>query len=210
MKMKFIVFGGASFAVLVVATIIASDHFAMTAMEHLTPGEPALAPMGDVLFCLHNPDDCKKTSGDRKNVAKPVALTPDRRTQLDQVNAGVNQSIIPQAEPETAGFGVWVINPVAGDCNDYAVTKRHDLLAKGWPPETLLLTEVALQSGEHHLVLIARTNEGDLVLDNLHPTVRTVAEADLDYKWVRMESSDDPKFWNKIRKSTSRQRGRMA
>jgi len=69
----------------------------------------------------------------------------------------------------------------------------------GWPSGTLLLSEVVLRSGEHHLILVARTNVGDFVMDNLTQAVRTVAVAKSDYKWVRIESSDNPEFWNKIR-----------
>jgi predicted transglutaminase-like cysteine proteinase len=60
------------------------------------------------------------------------------------------------------------------------------------------MTEVELPSGEHHLVLIVRASEGDFVLDNLKPTIRTVAQAEVDYKWVRMESDHNARFWNGV------------
>ncbi|MEI9803960.1 MAG: transglutaminase-like cysteine peptidase [Pseudolabrys sp.] len=109
---------------------------------------------------------------------------------------------MPQAQPNNPATEQWLINPIAGDCNDYAVTKRHELIQKGWQADVLLLSEVELRSGEHHLVLVARTNECDLVLDNLKSKVRSVAEAELDYKWVRMESSGNPMFWTKLEKPT--------
>ena len=93
----------------------------------------------------------------------------------------------------------WDIRPPAGDCNDYVVTKRHALMQKGWPANALLMTEVERHSGEHHLVLVARTSADDVVLDNLTRNLRTVAEAAADYKWVRMESPDDPKYWDRVR-----------
>jgi len=83
-----------------------------------------------------------------------------------------------------------------GDEELYAV--RHALIRKGWRADALLPTEAVLPSGEHHLVLIARTGEGDFVLDNLKDRVRTVADASMDYKWVRMVSPRDPKYWNKV------------
>jgi predicted transglutaminase-like cysteine proteinase len=33
----------------------------------------------------------------------------------------------------------------------------------------------------------------------LNPRVRTVAEAEVDYKWVRMESNDNPNSWITVR-----------
>ena len=38
----------------------------------------------------------------------------------------------------------------------------------------LLLSEVATASGEHHLILVVRTAEGNIVLDNLDPNIRPV------------------------------------
>ena len=66
----------------------------------------------------------------------------------------------------------WLINPSHGDCNDYAVSKRSELLARGWPTRALLLSEVVTAWGEHHLVLVVRSSAGDLVLDNLTTQIR--------------------------------------
>jgi predicted transglutaminase-like cysteine proteinase len=195
MRAKYIALGGVLSAV--------SMLTAMKTTDHLVPGEPVLAPIADTRFCMRYPNDCKKTAGkDKTDAVKSVILTPEHRGELDEINASVNRSIVPQVQAENAVNDNWLIAPAAGDCNDYAVTKRHELLAKGWPSGALLLVEVKLPSGEHHLVLIARTNEGDLVLDNLKSTVRTVAEASLNYKWVRMESANEPKFWNKVQMPT--------
>jgi predicted transglutaminase-like cysteine proteinase len=87
----------------------------------------------------------------------------------------------------------WLVSPKYGDCNDYAVTKRHELLALGWPSRTLLLSEVATSWGEHHLVLVVRTAGGDVVLDNLNANVYPVSKA--RYEWVRIQSPLNPKFW---------------
>ena len=42
----------------------------------------------------------------------------------------------------------------------------------GFPSRALLLAEVVTSWGEHHLVLVVRTKEGDFVADSLHPRVR--------------------------------------
>jgi predicted transglutaminase-like cysteine proteinase len=91
---------------------------------------------------------------------------------------------------------VWLVAPRAGNCHDYAVTKRHELLAHGWPARSLLLSEVITASGEHHLVLIVRMKDVDLVLDNLNANVRPVALT--RYWWVRVESPANPKFWSTV------------
>ena len=90
----------------------------------------------------------------------------------------------------------WLVAPREGDCNDYAVTKRHELLARGWPSSSLLLAEVIVPSGEHHLVLVVRTREEDVTLDSLNWNLRPVSQ--IPYQWVRAQQVGNPKFWSKI------------
>ena len=52
------------------------------------------------------------------------------------------------------------------------MTKRHELMARGWPARSLLLAEVVTNWGEHHLVLVVRTRTADLVLDNLDADIK--------------------------------------
>ena len=90
----------------------------------------------------------------------------------------------------------WLISPDRGDCNDYAVTKRHELLDRGWPARALLLSEVVVSSGEHHLVLVVRTRSGDLVLDNLTSQIKPWSRA--PYRWVRIQKPNDSRLWTTI------------
>jgi predicted transglutaminase-like cysteine proteinase len=83
---------------------------------------------------------------------------------------------------------------LSGNCNDYAVSKRHELLRLGWPSWALLLAEVVVATGEHHLVLVANAGGESFVLDNLKEVVVPLVAA-VDYRWIRIESPDDPKFW---------------
>jgi Bacterial transglutaminase-like cysteine proteinase BTLCP len=87
----------------------------------------------------------------------------------------------------------WLISPIAGDCKAYAITKRHELLARGWPSRALLLSEVVV----HHLILIVRTKDVDLVLDNLQEAVQPLG-ARAEYRWVRIESPQNPKYWTTV------------
>ena len=103
---------------------------------------------------------------------------------------------MPQANNNGVMQEEWLVSPREGDCNDYAVTKRHELLARGWPSRSLLLTEVVIPSGEHHLVLVVRTREDDFVLDNLNPNIRPVSQ--VPYQWVRAQQEKNPKFWSTI------------
>jgi predicted transglutaminase-like cysteine proteinase len=44
-------------------------------------------------------------------------------------------------------------------------------------------------TGEHHLALVARIENADLVLDNLHAGVRDFVDTLADYQWLRIQSS---------------------
>jgi predicted transglutaminase-like cysteine proteinase len=151
-----------------------------------------LAPMGHVRFCLKYPEDCQVGKVDFRR--RHMVLTTERWIELNRINRDVNRHISPDPTlgPETAE---WKISPQSGNCHDYAVTKRHDLLAAGWPARDLVLAEVVVPSGEHHLVLVVRTKDVDLVLDNLNANIRTAAMTRYQYQWVRIESPYNPKFW---------------
>ena len=126
----------------------------------------------------------------------PIRLSAEKQVELAQVNASINAHIVP--EPNLRGLAgeAWLIGPERGDCNDYAVTKRHELMARGWPARALLLSEVVTTWGEHHLVLVVRTVDGDLVLDNLTNRIKPWSRA--PYRWVRMQMPGAAKLWTTV------------
>jgi predicted transglutaminase-like cysteine proteinase len=159
--------------------------------KRISFGNYTLAPMAFTQFCLRYADQCKP----QQIVFRggPVRLTEERWDDLKMVNKSVNASMVP--EPNTAGLAgeKWLVNPSRGDCNDYAVSKRAELLKRGWPAGALLLSEVVTAWGEGHLILVVRTSVGDLVLDNLTPQIRPWTRA--PYRWVRMQTPKNPNFW---------------
>lgn len=162
--------------------------------------EPTLAPMAHTMFCLRYEDDCRVHGSDFRK--RTIALTAERVNELNRINREVNRDIIPQANLGGLATEEWLVSPPAGDCNDYAVTKRHELLARGWPSRALLLSEVVVPSGEHHLVLVVRMQdtermrEVDVVLDNLNASLRPVGIT--PYEWVRVQSPSNPKYWSTV------------
>ena len=155
---------------------------------------PSLAPMAFVQFCVKYPRDCETRHMPFR--PRPITLGSAQMAELSRVNREVNRAIMPQANNDGVTAEKWLVSPRAGDCNDYAVTKRHELLAQGWPSRTLLLAEVVIPSGEHHLVLVVRTRENDLVLDNLNSNVEPVSQ--VRYRWIRAQQEKNPKFWSTI------------
>jgi predicted transglutaminase-like cysteine proteinase len=153
---------------------------------------PTLAPMAFLRFCTKYPRDCEA------NPLRtfPVVLTAARKAELIAVNRAVNSEILPYPDRRRVVEEEWLLSPRAGDCNDYAVSKRHKLIVRGWPPHSLLLTEVVLPSGKHHLVLVVRTQEDDFILDNVDPDVRPVSHS--PYRWVRAQQEINPKLWSRV------------
>lgn len=99
-----------------------------------------------------------------------LSLTDQRWAQLVDVNARVNALpyVADLARYHTSEF--WAeIDQGGGDCEDFAIGKRAELLTFGWPPEALRLAICRTETGEGHAVLTVDTDRGTFVLDNRFP-----------------------------------------
>lgn len=153
-------------------------------------GRPTLPPLTYTVFCLRYEAECRPRHAFRGG---SIRLTEERWEELEEINRTVNLAIEPARNELGLAGEAWTINPDRGDCNDYAVSKRHELLRRGWPARVLLLSEVVVSSGEHHLVLLVRTRDGDFVLDNLTPQVTPWSRT--PYRWVRVQSPSRDGLW---------------
>src|ERR1700736_391455 len=162
----------------------------------LTPimdASPTLAPFQHVRFCLRYPSDCKSNPAENDH----IDLDAETLELLKRVNHSVNMSIIPIRKSYGRNLGdSWTIAPDMGDCNDYAVTKRHELIDKGLPSKALRLAVVRTASGIGHLVLVVVTTKGDIVMDDLTDAIRPWQST--DYHWLKIQSATDSKFWHEI------------
>jgi predicted transglutaminase-like cysteine proteinase len=173
------------------AGFVGLPHALGSMVKRISYNNFSLAPMAFTQFCLRYADQCKP----HRMLFRggPVRLTAERWDDLKAVNHNTNAAIVPERNTEGLAGEKWLIHPASGDCNDYAVTKRADLLARGWPARALLLSEVVTSWGEHHLILVVRTSAGDLVLDNMTPQIRPWAQA--PYQWVRIQTPKNPNYW---------------
>ncbi len=154
---------------------------------------PALAgpvvPPAFWAFCAHFSQECRPTG---PSVAS-VVLTAEKRAELESVNQSVNASLKEVADPEDE----WTLSYTSGDCEEFAIRKRHDLIAKGWPSSVLSLTTARIEDGRGHLVLTVRTSEGgDLVLDNRRGAVMTTAGS--GYRFFFRQSTQSPRVWESM------------
>lgn len=173
------------------ADLITSPMELRGAIQYIKFDATTLPPMAFTMFCLRYENECRPHR--RVFRGGRLRLTPQRWTELNQVNRQVNLAIRPEPNLEGLTGEKWLLHPASGDCNDYAVTKRHDLIAKGFPARSVLLSEVMVPSGEHHLVVVVRTFSGDLVLDSL--TRHILPWSKKPYRWVRIQTPENPNYW---------------
>ncbi|MBY4592984.1 MULTISPECIES: transglutaminase-like cysteine peptidase [Rhizobium] len=124
------------------------------------------APVGFGAACAKYKWLCGRMAAQQRNDGAGIAL-------LQKINRAVNLRIIPAEDRPPSHGDVWSL-PVAGrgDCEDYALQKMKDLIEAGFPSNRLALSVVIGPHDQNHVVLIARTDGGDFVLDNLTSAVR--------------------------------------
>lgn len=155
-----------------------------------TVGGTTSIPVGHMEFCKTRPHECRAHA----DPIGAVTLAPDLWQQLLIVNAGVNQAVTPVTDEQLYQVTeFWTYPNGYGDCEDYALAKRRQLIDAGWPASTLLMAVVKQPNGEGHAVLMVRTDRGDLVLDNQVGSVDLWS--DTPYKFVKRQSQAHAGLW---------------
>jgi predicted transglutaminase-like cysteine proteinase len=168
----------------VLATCATSAH-----AEYVAQGQTetrlevaAITPLSMQYFCKQHRSECRASG------TAQVTLTPNLLAVLKQVNHQVNRSI----RPERDTTDVWELNPRSGDCEDYVLSKRSALVRMGVPAGSLRIAYTHTRRGAPHAILVVRTNEGDLVLDNLSNSVKTLRASGYN---IRSMSTANPNRW---------------
>lgn len=120
---------------------------------------------------------------------------------LDAVNRRVNGAVRQLSDPQAFGVDDYWTAPLssglsAGDCEDFALEKRRALIRRGVPAEALSVAIGTTAKGEIHAVLVASTDRGDYVLDNLQ--ARVLPWRALGYRWITRQSAEDPLVWSAV------------
>ncbi len=111
---------------------------------------------------------------------------------LDSVNAQTNASIV--YVPERIDH--WTLAPKRGDCDDYALTKRDELIKRGVPKGALHMAFALMAWGEPHVVLLVDTTEGQKVLDNLTDEVYDLEQ--MMAQRLSIQDATHPRKWTQI------------
>ncbi len=123
-----------------------------------------------------------------------MALTQARWDELIQINYQVNQAVLPVSDMDLyAQPEVWAFPDRYGDCEDYVLLKRYQLMQAGWPAGSLLITVVRDIDGGGHAVLTVRTDRGDFILDNQEALIKHWTET--PYNYLKRQSSKHAGKW---------------
>ncbi|RWG16440.1 MAG: transglutaminase [Mesorhizobium sp.] len=151
-------------------------------------------PVGHYELCQRIPIECNE----RTPNGSPVELTRKLWATMIQVNNSVNIRVKPRTDMEIYGVEEYWAYPDNGfgDCEDFALEKRRELMAAGVPAGDLLMTVVRQPNGDGHAVLTVRTSLGEFILDNLEPKV--LAWNDTVYTYLKRQSTENSGVWVSI------------
>ena len=157
----------------------------------LNPGGNVVAPNGARQLCELNAWACSVSPKTGKILQSDMA-------EIVKVNRSVNRRTREVAD--ITQFRVeenWSL-PTArgGECEDFALLKKRDLIQLGYPAQSLLIATVLDTNRRGHAVLIVRTDTGDFVLDNLTNRIKTWS--DTGYIFLRMQNPKKPTGWVRL------------
>ncbi len=140
-----------------------------------------------------------------KRKKKITALERKTRRSLARtvrtVNLTVNRSVRQRSDLQIYGTDEYwqpsgIGSSATGDCEDIALQKKLLLVEAGFPAERLFLAVVFRSGVGLHTVLVARLDEGDVVLDSAAQPVWNWRKT--PYSWLRVQSPDDPMRWHRV------------
>lgn len=144
----------------------------------------------------------RKLPGLAKAPVSTSVFTLDREgwRLVNRINRGRNRAIRHVADQRLYGRDDhWTIpsdDDLRGDCEDFVLAKRADLIAAGVPAETLSIAIVETASGEAHAVLLIASDQGEFVLDSLSPWIARWDR--VAYRWRERQRPGRPFDWVRI------------
>lgn len=152
-------------------------------------------PIGHYDFCKLHPDECNIHPKD----LQPLKVSKAVWHEIVKVNDIVNRNVKPMSDYDHYGKDeVWAYpDDGFGDCEDYVLEKRRELMREGISLSDLLITVVKKKDGEGHAVLTVRTTRGDYILDNLTNEVKPWTST--PYRYLKRQATDDTGRWVTIR-----------
>jgi predicted transglutaminase-like cysteine proteinase len=182
--------------------------------DPLPLGKAVAAPTGFLAFCHRRPDQCETSApvvdpdrlsgNDRPEGVSGgrLRLSPELAAEIGEVNVAINRAIKPGTDIEAFGMDNYWGLPLSdgpraeGNCKDYALEKRRQLVDDGVPSNALSLAILVTPQNEVHAVLVVSTDQGDMVMDNLTDEVRPWRQA--GYRWLARQTPGAPLQWVEV------------
>lgn len=174
---------------MVAAFLVADLQGAVAAeADRLQLGRVVPPPQGGLDLCSRIPEIC---------AAGPTAgVSPDHIwKRISDVNGAVNKGYPERSDQDLhRREDFWKpIDAAGGDCEDYALRKKLELLVLGVAPEKLRIVTVLDRKMAGHVVLLVQTAQSDMVLDNLTDEILPWRET--GYVFLRAEDGKVPGQW---------------
>lgn len=186
------------------AVVLTSVHTTDAVAADIYPPQPAARlmlgnldtiPIGSYEFCKAAPRECDfKTRQPQMMIMNPVMWRV-----MSDVNRTVNNSIKPVDDIVQYGVEEKWTYPTSGkgDCEDFALQKRKELIEAGFVKSALLMTIARKPNGEGHAILTVRTTKGDFALDNLSSDITPIDKT--GYTLIKTMDPTDYSRYVKIR-----------
>lgn len=195
-RLPLVISGIVAFGIGAAASSLAAPTTTAALSSFAPVGIAKPAPYGWLHFCAAQPTECEATPLQ----PRLISLTSQSWAELNLINTIVNREVEPISDEEhykiyEQDILNWWTYPDdgKGNCNDYVLMKRKLLVEAGWSKAALLMTVVIDHHGDGHLILMVRTDRGDLILDNMRDDI--VAWDRTGYRFVKRQSALNPNDW---------------
>jgi predicted transglutaminase-like cysteine proteinase len=170
----------------------------------ITLGGNTSIPTGWSDFCKRYAGECSHV--DYQSPPQLIHLNAKMWKTLKSVNDTWNRIIVSASDIDHWGaIDQWDLVDASegqdhrGDCEDFALSKRKTLIERyGVPATAVLVTVVQMNERELHAILVARTDRGDFVLDNMASEVLAWDQAYAPNKYVKQLSAYNEDEWRTI------------
>lgn len=158
-------------------SILPASIEAKSLLDHVR-GDPVLGPIGWQRWCLADLEDCLPQGISVVSGRDAARLLAPAKASVDARSAG---------RADAVGDDFWSEASSYGDCEDFALAYRRELLRLGVPRGALRLVVAETERGERHAVLAVETDGGTQILDVRQ--TRPVSWRALGYTWLGVEDS---------------------
>ncbi|WP_223162406.1 transglutaminase-like cysteine peptidase [Ruegeria intermedia] len=168
--------------------MIVTTNVAAAETAFIPVGVASPPPAGAIQLCKTYSWACAKES------FRTLSLTSELEV-VRQVNRSVNSST--REVPDRTQYKTvekWALPTASGgDCEDIALLKKKELVKAGVSPKRLLIATVLDRSKSGHAVLVYRSSNGDMILDNQTNRIRPWSAT--KYLFLRMQDPNQPHRW---------------